>query len=84
MAGKCGTFVLRIRVPVLGIALLLPAIASWIEAAQNTADWVAVLVAELALWVSYSAARNSKKAADATTLHAFLSDYAKPEMFHAL
>ena len=59
-------------------------IANWIAAVPNKVDWVAVLVAELALWVSYSAARNSKKAVDATTLHAFLSDYAKPEMFHAL
>ena len=59
-------------------------IANWIAAVPNKVDWVALLVAWLALVVSYSVARESKKAANALMLHAFLSDYAKPEMFNAL
>jgi hypothetical protein len=59
-------------------------VADWIAAVPNKVDWIAVLVAWLALCVSYSVAWHSKKAANALMLHAFLSDYAKPEMFIAL
>jgi hypothetical protein len=59
-------------------------VADWIAAVPNKVDWIAVLVAWLALCVSYSAAWHSKKAANASMLHAFLSDYANPEMFTAL
>src|SRR5689334_4449556 len=59
-------------------------IANWIAAVPNKVDWVAVLVAWLALCVTYSAARDSKKTANASMLHVFLTDYARPEMFTAL
>ncbi len=59
-------------------------IANWIAAIPNKVDWVVVLVAWLVLCVSYSAAWHSKKAANASMLLGFLSDYSKPEMFTAL